>query len=122
MPWLMEVMIPEKHWMSLIKKEFIPLFPPRKSARIKRKCPEDDSFFIRNQVIRTIRKRGRKKWKKLSRYHKQSTIETTMFRYKTTFGDKFQSREFERQKTESKIACYILNTMLTIARPTSIKI
>lgn len=103
------------------KKGIHPIVPPRKSGRIKRKCPEDDSFFNRNAAIRTIRKYGLKKWKKLSGYHKRSTIETTMFRYKTTFGDKFQSREFERQKTESKIACYILNTMLTIARPITVK-
>jgi hypothetical protein len=94
---------------ELHKRGVLPIIPPRKSARIKRRCTQEDSFFLRNDCIRTIRKYGRKKWKKLAGYHQRSKVETTMFRFKTILTEKLKSRTFERQQREVKIGCLILN-------------
>ena len=69
-----------------------------------------------------IRKCGRKKWKRKVGYNKRSIAETTMFRYKTIFGGKLYSRTFKRQKTETEIACKILNIMTYNGMPNAIKI
>ena len=110
-----------KAYDPLHKRNIKRIIPPRKSARITRKCDKDDSFYQRNEAIRYIRKHGKRKWKRKMGYHQRSKVETTMFRYKTTFGYKLQSREFERQKTEAKICCKILNQMIEIGKPIIIK-
>lgn len=76
----------------------------------------------RDKAIRYIRKHGRKKWKNKHQYHKRSIAETAMFRYKTIFGDRLQSRTIERQIVEAKLACKILNKMTLNGMPESKKV
>ena len=45
-----------------------------------------------------------------------------MFRYKTIIGEKLKARTFDRQKTEIKIGCKILNIMTLSGMPKSIRI
>jgi len=76
----------------------------------------------RDEAITKISEVGRKQWKIDNGYHKRSLVETTMFRYKTIIGGGLQSRTLENQQAEAKISCSIINLMLQLAKPISIKI
>jgi hypothetical protein len=99
-----------------------PIIPPRKNAKIKKHGNCKGKKKPRDKAIRYIRKHGRKKWKNKHQYHKRSIAETTMFRYKTIFGDRLQSRTIERQIVEAKLACMILNKMTLNGMPESKKV
>lgn len=88
--------------------------PPRKNAVLP---PPDTPPHPRHQAIRDCQKKGRKRWKKESGYHRRSLSETAMFRFKTTFGDHLASRELPQQKTESLVKVKTLNTLRKIAAP-----
>lgn len=87
--------------------------PPRKNAVIKRGDPPHP----RHDAIRRCRKKGRKKWKKESGYHRRSLSETAMFRYKVTFGPGLYSRTLNRQKVEARINVKTLNEFRKLAAP-----
>ena len=63
------------------------LIPPRKNARIWKHGNTKAERLKRDENLRSIRKHGRKEWKKNSGYHVRSLAETIMFRLKTIFGD-----------------------------------
>jgi hypothetical protein len=111
-----------KVYEVLSEKKIKAIIPPRKGARIKKHGNKKDSMNPRDRNIRMIRQYGRKNWKKKIGYHKRSITETTMYRYKTIIGDKLYSRTFERQDTETEIACKILNIMTKNGMPKSRKV
>ena len=111
-----------KVYELLTDKKIKTIIPPRKGAQIKKHGNSKGRIHQRDRNIRQIRKRGRKKWKEKIKYHKRSIAETTMFRYKTIIGEKLKSRTFERQTTEIKIGCKILNIMTLAGMPESIRI
>lgn len=76
----------------------------------------------RDEDIRVMQRLGRNQWKVLANYHQRSKAETFMFRYKVILGAGLQAREINRQKTEVKIGCKILNRMLHITKPLSEKV
>jgi IS5 family transposase len=79
--------------------------PPQYNAKITQK-----SHFVRNGHIEDIQKSSREDWKKTNGYHTRSLVETTMFRYKTIFGDRLSARTQSSQKAEIITKCNILNT------------
>lgn len=76
----------------------------------------------RDQAIAAIKQRDKKMWKVSTGYHKRSLSETAMYRYKTIIGDKLQSRKTPNQIAEAKISCTILNKMILLAKPISLKV
>lgn len=96
--------------------------PPRRGARIWQHGNRAQERLVRDENLRSIRKRGRKKWKQESNYHRRSLAETTVFRYKTIFGDKSQSRRMENQFAEMFIKCAALNRMTHLGMPQSYKV
>lgn len=96
-----------------------PLIPPRKDAVIKQHGNCKAKPKARDEVIRAIRKQGRKGWKADTGYHKRSLSETAMYRLKTIFGGQLRSRVFESQCVESFIRCSILNKMFLLCKPDS---
>ena len=52
-------------------------------------------------MIRSIRKGGKKKWKKESGYSRRSLAETAMYRFKQLLGEKLSSRNFMNQSNEA---------------------
>lgn len=96
--------------------------PPRRGARIWQHGNSKDERLVRDENLRSIRKQGRKKWKEEAGYHRRSLAETTVFRYKTIFGDKSQSRRIENQFTEMFIKCAALNRMTHLGMPQSYKV
>jgi hypothetical protein len=67
----------------------------------------------------TIRKVGRRKWKKESGYHRQSRAENTFMRYKLMLGDRLRARDAVAQSVEARLACNILNRMTELGMPAS---
>jgi hypothetical protein len=87
--------------------------PPRKNAAV----PPPDSSHPRHEAIRDCERMGRARWKKERHYHRRSLAETTMFRFKGTFGDRLAARELPYQKTEAAVKVKALNKLRNIAQP-----
>ena len=96
--------------------------PPRRGAKIWQHGNTRAERHERDENLRSIRKKGRKQWKESVGYHRRSLAETTVFRYKITFGDKLHSRQIENQLTEMFIKCAALNRMVHMGRPQSYKV
>jgi hypothetical protein len=96
--------------------------PPQKNAKIWHHGNRKGKKLLRDENLRHIRRTGRKKWKQESNYHRRSLAETAMFRFKTIFGDKLQSRKQANQFQEMHIKSAILNQMTHLGMPESYKV
>ena len=96
--------------------------PPRRDAHIWQHGNCAAPPHPRDVNLRRIRDVGRKHWKAESGYHRRSLVETTMFRFKTLFGDHLSARELARQKTEARIKCAALNRMTRLGMPDSYRV
>jgi IS5 family transposase len=96
--------------------------PPRKGAKIWLRANNQAERHVRDENLRRIRKVGRKQWKRESGYHRRSLAETQVFRFKTTFGDRLQSRKIENQFKELLLKSAILNQMTHLGMPDSVKV
>lgn len=104
------------------KRGITPVIPPQKNAVI-RDSENKPWRRSRNNALFMIRELGddegaRKLWKKLSRYHKRSLIETAMFRFKTLFGGSLACRQMPNQKAEVYAKCLVINRMNALGMPT----
>jgi len=95
------------------------VIPPRKGAKIWRHGKRKDPPHARDEILRYIRKHGRRKWKETSGYHRRSLAETVFFRIKTIFGDRLSSRDFDNQATEAFLRLSIMNRMTGLGMPDS---
>ena len=107
----------KKVYTEFAKRRIKPIIPPRKNARIEKHGNARGKPKARDRNIRSIRKLGRKKWKKKMNYHRRSIAESTMFRFKNTFGDTLSSRNMKQQEIEVRIKCNILNKMVKLGLP-----
>ncbi len=96
--------------------------PPRKGARIWQHGNARKERLIRDENLRAVRKKGRAKWKQEANYHRRSLAETGVFRFKTVFTDKLQSRKQDNQFQEMIIKCAALNRMTHLGMPESYKV
>jgi hypothetical protein len=96
--------------------------PPRKGARIWSHANSKTERHVRDENLRRVRQVGRKEWKRESNYHRRSLAETTVFRFKTIFGDRLQSRQIENQFKELLLKSAILNQMTHLGMPDSVKV
>ena len=96
--------------------------PPRKGAKIWQHGNTKVERHIRDENLRRVRRVGRKRWKRESRYHRRSLAETTMFRLKTIFGRRLSTRTFDNQAAELFIKCAALNRMIHVSKPESFKV
>ena len=94
----------------------------RKDAKIQQHGNRKTPPLARDEILRAIRKKGRKAWKQQSGYHRRSLAETQMFRYKQIIGDKLRARGWANQQVESRLGCAILNRMTHLGRPDSYKV
>jgi IS5 family transposase len=95
------------------------VIPPRKGAKIWVHGNTKAQRHQRDENLRQIRRKGYKRWKQDSRYHRRSLAETDIFRFKTTFGDRLCSRNFDNQATEMFVKCAALNKMIQRCKPDS---
>jgi transposase len=105
----------EQCYRAIKKREAKALIPPRSDAVVRGKSP----FEQRDENLRQIRRKGRKRWKRESTYHRRSLVECAFFRLKTLFSDKLRSRTEERQKIEATIRCLAMNRMTKLGMPQS---
>lgn len=82
--------------------------PPRSNARL---YPKDKRLRARDRNLRAIQNVGRKRWKKQSKYHHRSLVETAFMRLKSIFGERLGARKFAQQATEMFVRCAALNRM-----------
>ena len=111
-----------KCYQALNKHNANAAIPPRKGARIWQHGNRKSERHKRDENLRRLRRVGRKQWKKESHYHRRSLAETTMFRFKTIFGDRLQTRQVNNQFKELLLKTSILNQMTHLGMPDSIKI
>lgn len=98
------------------------LVPPQKNAKIWQHGNCKAPPHARDENLRHVRRTGRKAWKEQVGYHVRSLIESTMFRFKTIFGDRLQSRGPDQQDAEIHLKCRILNQMFHLGMPDTIAI
>ena len=92
--------------------------PPRVTA-----VPEDITGppCQRDQHLAIIQEKGRLFWQKAVRYGKRALVETMMACWKTLIGFRLRARRFAAQKTEVAIGVAVLNRLLSVARPHSVR-
>src|SRR5215212_9321080 len=76
----------------------------------------------RDRHIRMIRDRGRLGWQRAVGYGRRSLGETAVFRYKAIIGRGLRARTLSAQKTETRVACSVLNRMARLGMPVSRRI
>lgn len=64
---------------------------------------------------------ARRKWKKVSGYHRRSKAETHMYRFKTIFGDACKSRHFDAQAHEIFVKTKMSNKVTARGMPKYLK-
>ena len=90
--------------------------PPGKTAKVSRRQPRSSA---RDRTINKVKRIGRRRWKKTSRYHQQARVENAFFRYKSIIGDGLRARTPGGRTTEVVLACNMLNAMTAMGRPAS---
>ena len=73
----------------------------------------------RDRTITKVKRIGRRRWKKTSRYHQQARVENAFFRYKSIIGDGLRARTPGGRTVEALLACNMLNAMTDMGRPAS---
>jgi hypothetical protein len=96
------------------------IVPPRTTA-----VPSDTAETAptqRDRHLQHIAKHGRMAWQKASGYTRRARAETGISRFKQVIGDGLRSDTDERQATEVGVAVHVLNRMLELGRPNSVRI
>ena len=96
------------------------IVPPRSSA-----VPSGTAEIAptqRDRHLQRIAERGRMGWQKASGYNRRALAEAAIGRYKRVIGNALRSRTDRRQATEVAIAVRVLNRMLELGRPESVRI
>ena len=88
--------------------------PPAKTATVSRRNPRSS---VRDRTINTVKRIGRCRWKKSSRYHQQARVENAFFRYKSIIGGALRAQTPGGQTAEALLASNILNAMTDMGRP-----
>jgi hypothetical protein len=96
------------------------IIPPRSSA--VRSETAETAPTQRDEHLRLIAERGRMGWQKASGYNWRALVEADISRYKRVIGDALRSRTDARRATEVAVAVSVLNRMLQLGRPESVRI
>jgi hypothetical protein len=96
------------------------IVPPRSGA-VPSKTAET-APTQRDQHLQFIAKHGRMGWQKASGYNRRALVEAAIGRFKRVIGDGLRSRTDQRQAAEMKVAVAVLNRMLELGRPKSVRI
>ena len=76
----------------------------------------------RDRHLQCIAEHGRAAWQKASGYTKRARAEAAIGRFKQVIGDAVRSRTDERRATEVDVAVHVLNRMLALGRPISVRV
>src|SRR5207244_652375 len=95
------------------------VIPPRRDAKLWQHGNCAGAPWQRDENLRAIRHKGRRRWKQESGYHRRSLAETTFFRLKTSCGPRVSSRHSPQQATELFIRVAAVNRMTHLGMPDS---
>ncbi|MCW2239686.1 hypothetical protein [Azospirillum canadense] len=76
----------------------------------------------RDRHLRSIAEHGRMAWQKACRNNVRAPVEAVFRRWKRVLGDGLRFRTEERRKAEIAIAIRMLNRMLDLGRPDSVRV
>ena len=76
----------------------------------------------RDRHLQLIAEHGRMGWQKASGYNARARAEATIGRFKRVIGDGLRSRTEGRQATEMNVGVAVLNRILELGRPESVRI
>ena len=96
------------------------IVPPRSTA-----VPSEAAEIAptqRDRHLRAIAEHGRMAWQAASGYTRRARAETAMSRLERVIGDGLRSHADERRATEVEVAVHVLNRMLDLGRPNSVRI
>jgi IS5 family transposase len=93
--------------------------PPRSTAVLSPSAKTDPTQ--RDCHLQVIAEQGRMGWQRTSGYNARAGAEGTMSRYKRIIGDTLRSHSRPAQEVETRIAVSILNRMLDLGRPESVR-
>ena len=96
------------------------IVPPRSGA-VPSKTAET-APTQRDQHLQLIADHGRMGWQKASGYNRRALAEAAISRFKRVIGDGLRARTDQRQATEMTVAVAVLNRMLELGRPKSVRI
>jgi Transposase DDE domain len=96
------------------------IVPPRSSAVLSETA--ETAPTQRDKHLQLIAERGRMGWQKASGYNWRALVEADISRYKRVIGDALRSRTDARRATEVAVAVSVLNRMLQLGRPESVRI
>jgi hypothetical protein len=100
--------------------EAVVIVPPRAMAVASGTAMTEPTQ--RDRHLQCITEKGRIGWQKASGYNKRSRVEATIGRYKQVIGDGLRSHKDGRRTTEVGVAVQVLNWMLELGRPISVRI
>ena len=99
-----------------------PIIALRKDAIIQQHGNCKGPPLARDEILRAMRRKGRKGWKQESGYHRRSLAETLIYRYKHLIGGTLKARSEANQQVESRLGCALLNRMIHLGKPQSERI
>ena len=99
--------------------EAVVILPPRATAVLNPSAETDPTQ--RDRHIQVIAEQGRMGWQRTSGYNARAGVEGTMSRYKRIIGDTLRSHTQLAQEVETRIAATVLNRMLDLGRPASVR-
>jgi Transposase DDE domain len=96
------------------------IVPPRSTAVLSEDV--ETTPTQRDRHLLSIAEHGRMGWQKRSGYTRRALVEAVISRLKRVIGDTLRSRTDRHRTTEIAIAVYVLNRMLELGRPKSVRI
>jgi hypothetical protein len=94
--------------------------PPRIDAVLSNSA--ETAPTPRDRHLQQIAKTGRLKWQRNSQYNLRALVEAQIGRFKQVIGDALRSHTDAAQATEIAIAVEVLNRMLDLGRPKSVRV
>lgn len=106
----------ENIYLMLRKKGIKPTIRPPTNLVAKKAKTERQQNATYQQI------KGYHAWRNKNKYGRRESVENTFFRFKGSFGSKFESRDDDNMKNEMTIKCQLLNKMFEIGKPISVRI
>jgi hypothetical protein len=96
------------------------IVPPRTTAVLSETV--ETAPTQRDRHLQSIADKDRIGWQKASGYTKRSRVEAIIGRYRQVIGDGLRFHKDGHRATEVAVAVYVLNRMLELGRPISVRI
>ncbi|WP_391349730.1 transposase [Azospirillum sp. A23] len=94
--------------------------PPRRDALLSDTA--ETAPTQRHRHIQMIAETGRMRWQQTSNYNKRAGVESQMARWKGVLGEALHSHSDQTQATEVAIDVIVLNRMLDLGGPNSVRV